>query len=414
MEKIVDRITSYSGSEEGLRNLKLLLSKEEGYLIKNINYIDDILNNILDPKKTSLGYIYLLAAKTSSQKLDPGQYFSQFLKLVQNGSPQQVRMAAAKFREVCKRFTEMMVEGNRAIVAIRPLKLAVSLVRENSSSLTPVHAMLLQACLAAKCYNGALQTLEEEICEINQERSGCTARDVLMYYYYGGMLYTGLKNYKTALSFFKMVICTPAVVMSAIMNEGYKKFVLVSLLVHGKLALPRGASSVIQRQSKNYPLYAELAKLYSENDVEKFQKLVDENQEIFKKEKNFGLVKQCVQALYRRNIQRLTQTYLTFSLKDMATSVKLPSAKEAEMAVLGMIEKGEIFASINHKDGTVSFHEDPELYDNNKTLAIIDTQIQSIIDLSNKVRNLDETISAMPTYIQRTLHERAGSSRMQI
>lgn len=41
--------------------------------------------------------------------------------------------------------------------------------------------------------------------------------------------------------------------------------------------------------------------------------------------------------MYKRNIQRLTQTYLTLSLEDIANTVHLNSAKEAEMHVLQMV-----------------------------------------------------------------------------
>ncbi|XP_073261639.1 COP9 signalosome complex subunit 3-like [Populus alba] len=46
---------------------------------------------------------------------------------------------------------------------------------------------------------------------------------------------------------------------------------------------------------------------------------------------NLGLVKQVISSMYKRNIQRLTQTYLTLSLQDIAKIVQLSSPKEAEM-----------------------------------------------------------------------------------
>jgi COP9 signalosome complex subunit 3 len=52
---------------------------------------------------------------------------------------------------------------------------------------------------------------------------------------------------------------------------------------------------------------------------------------------NFGLVKQCIQDLYRRNIKRHTQTFLTLSLSQIAESVKLASPKDAEKAILRMV-----------------------------------------------------------------------------
>ena len=57
----------------------------------------------------------------------------------------------------------------------------------------------------------------------------------------------------------------------------------------------------------------------------------------FYQENNLGLVKQVVSSMYKQNIQRLTQTYLTLSLQDIANTVQLNSPKEAEMHVLQMV-----------------------------------------------------------------------------
>lgn len=41
--------------------------------------------------------------------------------------------------------------------------------------------------------------------------------------------------------------------------------------------------------------------------------------------------------MYKRNIQRLTQTYLTLSLQDIANTAQLSTPKEAEIHVLEMV-----------------------------------------------------------------------------
>ena len=58
----------------------------------------------------------------------------------------------------------------------------------------------------------------------------------LLYYYYGGMIYAALKNYDRALYFFEVAITTPALAVSHIMLEAYKKYILVSLILHGKVS----------------------------------------------------------------------------------------------------------------------------------------------------------------------------------
>jgi COP9 signalosome complex subunit 3 len=113
-------------------------------------------------------------------------------------------------------------------------------------------------------------------------------------------------------------------------------------------------------------------------------------------------VKQCIQDLYRRNIKRHTQTFLTLSLSQIAESVKLASPKDAEKAILRMIEEGQIFASINQKDGMVSFNDNPESYGDNRMLNHLDQQIKRTIELAHKLRTVDRDIASSPVFIQKT------------
>ena len=58
----------------------------------------------------------------------------------------------------------------------------------------------------------------------------------LLYYYYGGMIYTAVKNYDRAQYFFRVCITTPALAVSHIMLESFKKYILVSLILEGKVS----------------------------------------------------------------------------------------------------------------------------------------------------------------------------------
>jgi len=380
----------------------------ENIITKNIQVLDEVLN-VLDPAQHSLGYVFILAAKAGSQKTDPAKFLGLVVRFLSSCNAAQIRLAPNKVAIVCRRFKELSVEANQPHRAIKALRTAVTKLRTGSDSLTPVHADLMQVCLLAKNYSAALPILDTEIYDVNQETSSVTPKDMLLYYYYGGLLYTGMKEYKKAFSFFRMVVTAPAVVLSAVMVEAYKKYILLSLLVYGKvLTLPRYTSSVVQRYHKtSFPQYNEFATAFSTHNTDDLHKCAEVHAEVFHKDKNFGLVKQCIQSLYSKNIQRHTQTYLTFSLQDMAASTKLRSAVDAEKHVLRMIEKGEIFATINQKDGMISFQEDPEQYDTKKMTTHLDTRIQKVIDLGQKVRSIDENIASSVPYIQRTtVHDR--------
>lgn len=49
----------------------------------------------------------------------------------------------------------------------------------------------------------------------------------------------------------------------------------------------------------------ELAQVYSTNNPSRLTALVTKHSEIFTRDNNMGLVKQCLSSLYKKNIQRL-------------------------------------------------------------------------------------------------------------
>lgn len=67
--------------------------------------------------------------------------------------------------------------------------------------------------------------------------SQLNSKHFLLYYYYGGMIYTALKRYEQALYCLEVVITTPAYAVSHVMLEAYKKYILVSLILYGKVSM---------------------------------------------------------------------------------------------------------------------------------------------------------------------------------
>jgi len=237
--------------------------------------------------------------------------------------------------------------------------------------------------------------------------------DTRLYFYYGGICYVGMKKYAKALEFFEAVISAPALVISAIMVEAYKKYVLVALCHKGELGhLPRYTNSSLVRLFKQLcPGYEEFTNSFSTRSVEDLHKVAENHAEHFIKDGNMGLVKQAIQALYRQNIQRLTKTYITLSLQNITEQVGLPNAGETERRVFRMIQNEEVFATVNQKDGMVEFFENPEQFNNNKTLVYLDKQIHDSISLTRVVNKIDEEISLDTKYLQKILQAERGPNR---
>lgn len=64
-----------------------------------------------------------------------------------------------------------------------------------------------------------------------------TYADHLQYHLFGAMIYIGLKKWERALEFLDFVISTPtANATSAIMVDAYKKWILVNILLYGRVS----------------------------------------------------------------------------------------------------------------------------------------------------------------------------------
>jgi len=67
-----------------------------------------------------------------------------------------------------------------------------------------------------------------------------------------------------------------------------------------------------------------------------------------------------------------------------------------------MIEDGAIFATINQRDGMISFLEDPEDYDTKEVVEKIDEKIREVMELSGKLSELERDLLVNPSYITKT------------
>ncbi|KAL2943279.1 COP9 signalosome complex subunit 3 [Bienertia sinuspersici] len=325
----------------------------------------------LDPSIHSLGYLYFLDAYTASVSRDEANEAVLLVaRFIGSCSAEQIRLVPHKFVGVCKRFKDQVMVLSAPMRGVAPLLTAIHKIRPSPEHLTTLHPDFLLLCILAKCYKTGLSVLEDDVFE---------------------------------------VVTAPMPTLNAIAVEAYKKYILVSLIRNGQFSthFPKYTSSVGQRSLKNFTqVYLDLAISYSNGNIAELEKFIQVNKEKFEVDNNLGLVKQVASSIYKRNIQRLTQTYLTLSLEDIANTVQLSSPKEAEIHVLQMIQDGHIYAIINQKDGMVRFLEDPEQYKTCEMIEHIDSSIQRIMALSKKLASVDENISCDPLYLTKVGKER--------
>ncbi|XP_046404597.1 COP9 signalosome complex subunit 3 [Ischnura elegans] len=436
LEQFVNDVRTLS-SQGNFRELCEMLGKSSDVLMKNGPHLDTVLET-LDLQAHSLGVLAVLCAKfslissttsstqpssaSSSSPPPPQQQpptaavnaggaiaqdnevlFAQVQEFIIGCNGEQVRFAPDTYAELCHAFTQRLVELKLPLRGIGLLKRAIRKIQLFDSQLTSVHADLCQLCLLARCFKPALEFLDTDITSISQEGGHFDSRHFLLYHYYGGMIYAAVKDHARALYFFEVAVTTPAMAVSHIMLEAYKKYILISLILHGKvMTLPKYTSQVVGRFVK--PLsqpYHDLANACSSNCASEVRAVLAKSHDIFARDGNIGLTKQVLSSLYKKNIQRLTKTFLTLSLSDVASRVHLSSPSEAEKYILNMIEDGEIFATINQKDGMVIFHDDPEKYNSPTMLRRLEEEMAICTELDRKMQAMEEEIIVNPQYVKK-------------
>jgi len=357
----------------------------------------------LDPAAHSLGYAFLLS-EALKHKPVPRELVELASDFLRRCDAPQARLAPAQVGAVSKHFCSACIEQGNALLAVEPLGAALEKMRGAPGEATAVHMHFYKACLKAKCYRAALGALEQPVLDV-ATTDGLKPYDLVVMLYYGGRLRLGMRQYDEALAQFTLCFAASQQGLTAALVEAYRSLVLTSLIANGELApLPKYSGGNIQRTVRQHAIpYNEIATAYAAHDAEALAKALSANKDVLVRHNNFGLVKQVQQSLARRNIKRLAQTFLTLSLDDVATKTHLEGGRQrAEQLMLQMIEDREIFARIDQRTMMVKFEDDPEQYDDARTVESLHSKMQATFEVNRKVQTLADDISTSEQYISRS------------
>lgn len=171
------------------------------------------------------------------------------------------------------------------LIAIFPISSAILRLDPSGSCFTSSHLTFARLCLEAREYYAAVPVLNKDIyhfplssdkggvqinprfwCSHHEQystfitnASGLSEkldyRDHLQYFLFGAMIYIGLKDWERASLFLEVVIISPAsTTTSMIQVEAYKKWVLVSLLLKGRVSNITFSSDLDQWQNTHLNL----------------------------------------------------------------------------------------------------------------------------------------------------------------
>jgi len=394
-------------SQRNLAELCQYIDKQSAVLSGNIGQLETVYES-LDPSQHTIACLAVIVARLQGHNIENWDVtLASIDTLIAQSNEGQMRYAAHILSELCHVLAAELVKADIPIRGIALVARSITKLQSTPSTLTSVHADLAKLCLKAKCFGPILPILDQDITQIKKEGVLFDDAYILLYYYYGGCIYLAVKEYEKALYYFEVAVTVPTVAVSHIMLEAYKKYMLVGLLVHGDkpkdaVTLPKYTSPVVAKLLK--PLckaYSDVVNAYHVNSSQELRNVITKYREHFETDKNLGLVEQVLQAQTRTNIKRLTKTFVTLSLADVASRVGLESPERAELELVEMIKNRSIHATISQQDGMVRFDLNPESYSSPDMLKLVEEAVNKAITLDKQVEQLTHEVMLSHSYIRK-------------
>ena len=316
-----------------------------------------------------------------------------------------VKSCPEELGRLSHKYTDLCRELKTPWRGIATLLGAISKVRPTLNHLTPFHSDFICLCLLDKQYAVARELLSTTIYSIVPAATGVTPRDFATYYYYGGIIWLGLQEYHKAHSFFETAVCLPATCLSAMAVEAYKKYVLVSLMLKGKVQLPRHCpNAVVKSLGKYCHIYYKYAGLYGGKGVTRqsllsFIKGEQQGNEgvekLLRSDNNFSLAKKTVSAFVEQSIIKLTLIYETLTLSSICEKVGIETEEETEKIITKMISSGRVVAHINDLTSVVTFVDShPSNFCN-----AISTELNSVSHITARIQQMDDNLLTSSDYV---------------
>lgn len=413
MDKIIDLIIT--DGDDKLEHLQSELCKCQDMLAKNREksfQFEEALP-MIDPARNTLGMIHILHIISTQTKFDKSLFIASAIQLIIRGSIKQIRVDPKRFAIVCRKLVEVCRETAQPMRAIKPMMVAINKVGLENH-LTPQHALLFLACISSKCYTAALPFLNSFVYIVDEKTTGIKAEDTRLYYYYGGVCYLALKKWKKAIQFFETVISYPAILASAIMVEGYKKYVLASLIYKGAVKdVPKYTNSAAMRNYKQYCVpYDELTNAFETRSLDVLVATIERHLLAFDKDKHLGLVGQVKSALIQQSILRLPDVFTTITFAGLKEHAGNETLRETESRLVKLVESNDLKLKIDQKNQYISFNYDGETYADDETVNYLRDHIHNTITIHRHLALVDRKIEKDEKYVQRILKHEGGSDRM--
>lgn len=382
--------------------------------ISNLQAVRDQLH----PVDNYLAYVSTLHASLAVTEADSAlipQLITEFRKLVAEVEPQLARAVPVRWVGVCRHAARLAIETHNTLLAlslIEPLREGAAKLSPAPDMLNPVQTDFLAVCLEAKCYKLAASWIRSNRrLRVDPKATALTGTDVHVFYHYSAMVLTGVKDFRAALQCCRLALAVPAPspgYFFEVSTSTFKLYVLLSLLVFGKAPPALKFSSYqFSRLRKNASEYMELAYAYERRDRKQVEQIFASSREYFEKQGHLGLVKQVLAALSKELIVRLTNSFVTMNISDVAWRAGLLDEATAHAILTEMIRDGKVNARIDDRKSIVRFMDNDAANEHAIALNLSSGYMNDCVNIVQRVESFREQMESDPNYLMKEITHQA-------
>lgn len=392
-----------------------------------------------------------------TKKLDNEQLFEKMTTFLRSFDPIQIRYAGEELMRVIEtvaRLADNVNQPSQAIVSIRDALLRLD---PTTSVFSNIHLILVKLALRTRSYNLVIPALDnivlyfplqshvskmKPLCDISQHPtnymtpdSGLIPRkpkftDVLEYFFCCGLIYMGLEKWEMAQEYLENAIIYPskASAVSKIQVEAYKKWILIGLMMDGKM--PHLPDDTSETSAKTYRTlakhYESVAFLFETGTASRLRAEIDAGAQVWEDDGNTGIMILVLAEFQKWQIRNLSNIYSRISLPEVlsltsSAEAATPAPTSASLSALisSMTANGSLYATLstplpptNPAILTFSPAGGPKL-----TEADMSREMQGatrrVVALNVEMKNLDRSLALDKDYIRVELKQKADAVKMK-
>lgn len=450
--------------------------------------------------------IFLVKITKTKNEMELLECLRSLLNYLPNFDAKQLHWAPDIYNAIFEHVVDMFLKRNTPVWGIPILESAILTYNQgNSQYLTNLHPFLLCLCLKARHFDNVLPFLQVDVVQMfkqsgdgntmsgrhddekangvsssegaanQQAPSSITSsavsflqkamntvsgnlgtkpdepksmqpflkrRMVLLYFYYGALIYGALERWEEAVLFLEHTICLPTKRNSVIVLEALKKFIIMSLIMGRKKPLeylPTYRSPVIQRTflslAVNYIRIPNMIQRSMEKKLDVVAVLTNyfsDKRSSFSKDCNVGLMKILINACKENSVKRLGNIFVSLNLADVCrlahfTLEDRPDQEPqqldiVEQTILRLRQNNQLIAHIDSRTQTVHFAELNDAQGRNYRGHLIadekprfqdldiDTALAEVFQLARVVHSFDDAIRLNPHFIEKSI-QKSGRER---